>query len=120
MKQRFAMAIVLGFILATFNLAFAGPGILADQEKSPPVTQATLEQIIDDALKIETVGNRDGNWQRHLLFQGLMPCLEKCQSKFESCMSSAGDDPTKQFRCGEERTACTLGCDNQFYNRMEF
>ncbi|MCF8720677.1 hypothetical protein [Nitrospina gracilis] len=120
MKQRFAIAIVIGFLLATFNLAFAGPGISADQEKTSPVTRAALNQIIDDALHFQNVGNHNGNWERHLLFQGLMPCLEQCQSKFETCMSSAGDDPTKQFRCGEERTACTLACDNQYYNRMEF
>ncbi|MGP0630299.1 hypothetical protein ACTRW9_11355 [Nitrospina sp. 32_T5] len=120
MKYRFAIAIVLGFILATFNLAFAGPDITADQDQHSPVTQATLNQIIDDTLKVETVGSRHGSWEQYLVLQGLASCLEKCQSQFESCMSSAGDDPSKRFRCGEERTACTLACDNQYYNRMEF
>lgn len=120
MKQCIASGIILGLVLITFNLAFAGPSITPNSETSHPTIDTTLNRMIDDALNVETVGTRDGVLHNHFLFHSLEPCLDKCQQTFESCMSSAGDNPSKQFRCKEQRTACTLNCDDQYYNQLRF
>ena len=49
-----------------------------------------------------------------LLQRNQQECLNKCTQEFNSCMSGAGDDANKKFRCGESRWMCTRGCDNSF------
>lgn len=117
MKRTIATCLILGLVLFTSLPAFAGQPATVSSKQAAPVEDRTLNQIIDEALKVQKTGMNNVPPDL-LLFQHLMPCLEKCQTQFESCMQSAGDDPTKQFRCGEQRTACTLACDNQYYNWM--
>ncbi len=62
-----------------------------------------------------------GNTQsRFLLEFNKRACLMKCDSQFESCMSSAGDSADAKFRCGEKRWACTRGCDAQTNKPFKF
>jgi len=114
MKRIIALCMVLGLVLIMNTPAFAGKSAAAHSKEGQPAISQTLNQIIEGAWNVQKVGidtPRD-----FLLFQNLEPCLDKCQNKFESCMDSAGDDPTKKFRCKEQRSACTLGCDDQYYD----
>lgn len=114
MKRIIAICMVLGLALVMSTSAFAEKSAATHSKEGQPAISQTLNQIVEDALKVQKVGMDTP--RNFLLFQKLEPCLKKCQEKFESCMQSAGDDPTKQFRCGEQRRACTFECDDQYYN----
>lgn len=114
MKRIIAICMVLGLVLIMSTPALAGKSAAAHSNEGQPAISQTLKQIVEDAWQVQKVGMDTP--RNFLLFQNLEPCLKKCQEKFESCMQSAGDDPTKRFRCGEQRTACTLGCDDQYYD----
>ncbi|NIQ03247.1 MAG: hypothetical protein GWM98_25045 [Nitrospinaceae bacterium] len=107
------------WVLLFSGYAVAGGAGALNSQTAPSPSGITLpagEVPGPDAVPVKKAALQENDWRSYFqLQQAYRGCLDECTREFEACMNAAGEDPTKRFRCGEKRYACTLSCDNKQY-----
>ena len=104
-----------------FTASFAGAeGITSNT--SVPDTSTTVNNESKtkcDQLDFINVYNETGHPDLPYLLQANQKaCLDKCSQAFDTCMNGAGNSPDGKFRCEDKRRMCTLGCNNEWYPKL--
>ena len=111
----FTFFLAVGFAGAegmTSSIPASGTVITIDNQEN----QKPCDQV--DFMKIAYETGDSG--LPYLLQANQMACLEKCSQAFDSCMSGAGEGGDDELRCVVKRRMCTLGCNNEWYPKLNF
>lgn len=89
-------------------------------DKTTIINHQKSKQLCDQNNFMK-VANESGNTDLPYFLQAdQKACLDNCSQEYDSCMSEAGDSATAKFRCQDKRRICSLGCDNQWYQKLRF
>jgi len=94
------------------------------QTKVSPIEGSSLDQQerknLSEKTDFSKIDFEAGNPELPFLLQvNHKACMDQCSQAYDSCMSGAGSSSAK-FRCSDQRTMCTLGCNNEWYPKYQF
>ncbi len=118
-KWVFVFCFMLVFSLIS---GIAGAGEISQTKTS--AIEDTLEQQKRNNFSEQTdfskVDFKSGNPELPFLLQvNHKACMDQCSQAYDSCMSGS-DSSSAKFRCADQRTMCTLGCNNEWYPKYQF